>query len=351
MKWCLALMCVIATIVAAPGFAVAEPITLAAFLAKKYGKNGGFDKVFNKVFPQQGPTTTPVPFEGRKPDGSYWWGAYFGNGNVVVLSWPHKTLQKACKTSSGSLTRVMPYSLSTGPSAAPVGLADVGGTAGFSVTSAMLRAWSATDAQTSVFREDAPQVFVGPSRNASLVDARGILGVFSCAAGASVPLWHVAILPTPAGDWQGFARGIAQQDSWVMLRIIEVNRDHVERTAASFVTARAKVRMAAEVADQKTKRAQDAEAEQLRMEGPKIVVFQRSVVVGSETNCGIVLGFNGPLVEVQVPADIKLPNGASRVFVKRAALAPVRSRHRCYQYGHLVDTWDVGPVIETGVQR
>ena len=328
--------------------APAKQDSLGTLLERKYGKSDGFNKALNTIFAQRGPTTTPVPFEGRKPDGSYWWGAYFGNGNVVVLSWPHKTLQKACAARGGSLTRIMPYSLDSGPPVASVALSDGASDDRFMVTSMMLRAWSAADAQTASFREDAPPSLTGPSRNATLVDERGILGVFSCGAGALPPFWHVAILPTPHGHWQGFSRGIARQDSWVLLRIFEVDRALVERTAKAFAAAREARQTANQAAALAVKRADEAEAERMRIEGPTIAAFQRGVAIGSEINCGLVLGFNGPLVEVQVPVGIKLPNGAARVFVKRAALASVQSSHRCYQYSYPLDEWDIGPVITTG---
>jgi hypothetical protein len=52
----------------------------------------------------------------------------------------------------------------------------------------------------------------------------------------------------------------------------------------------------------------------------KLVEFRKTLAIGTVTNCGRVLGFNGPLVEVQVPLHIKLSNGATRVFVEREKL-------------------------------
>ena len=82
----------LSTLVTVARAAPASSNTLADLLERKYGNNSGFNKAFNSIFPQRGPATTPVPHEGRKADGNYWWGAYFRNGNVVVLSWPHKML-------------------------------------------------------------------------------------------------------------------------------------------------------------------------------------------------------------------------------------------------------------------
>lgn len=339
-------MCVIATIVAAPGFAVADTITLEAFLAKKYGKNSGFDKVFNKVFPQQGPTTTPVPFEGRKPDGSYWWGAYFGNGNVVVLSWPHKALQKHCAASGGSLTRVMPYSLSYSPPAAPMRLIDPSGGTDLTLTPEMLRRWSAMSATTTNPQSIAPANYQRNSRNAELVDARNIIGVFTCRFGEGEQvLWHVAILPTPMGDWDNFASAQMTGTSWVMLRILAIDRALIDRTNAVFAAKADAQKAQRRQSDALAIQRESEAAAKARIELPKLAAFQAKVAIGDDTNCGLVLGFKGPLVNVQVPANIKLPSAASTVFVKRTALAPPHSRYNCYEYGDLTGLWYVGREI------
>lgn len=51
------------------------------------------------------------------------------------------------------------------------------------------------------------------------------------------------------------------------------------------------------------------------MEARSANAFRKNLASGAITNCGRFLGFNGPLVEVQVPSHIKLLNGATRVFV------------------------------------
>jgi hypothetical protein len=158
------LIIVVALIATSPALASPGEDSLAAFLAKKYGKTDRFTAVFNKVFPQQGPTTTPVPFEGRKPDGSYWWGAYFGNGNVVVLSWPYKSLVKHCASGGGTLMPAMPYSLSYGPPAQPVRLADPSGGPELTLTPAMLRGWSANGATATNAESVVPGKYQSNSR-------------------------------------------------------------------------------------------------------------------------------------------------------------------------------------------
>ena len=44
---------------------------------------------------------------------------------------------------------------------------------------------------------------------------------------------------------------------------------------------------------------------------------QSALALGIQTNCGMVIGLNGPLVEVQLPSGMSLRNGSTRVFVRR----------------------------------
>jgi hypothetical protein len=202
MSWHGSLALAVAVVVATPGVAASADISLEAFLAKKYGKTDRFTAVFNKVFPRQGPTMTPVPFEGRKPDGSYWWGAYFRGSNVVVLSWPHKTLEKQCAAVGGTLMRAIPYSLSTGPADRSVWLQDASPDGDMVVTPQMIGGWAANDVTSTVAQNAASPAIIGASPNAMLVDARGILGIFTCGAGGSNrPLWHVGMLAFCRRRW------------------------------------------------------------------------------------------------------------------------------------------------------
>jgi hypothetical protein len=342
----LLLMIAAVLIAASPGLASPGEDRLAAFLAKKYGKADRFTAVFNKVFPQQASTTTPVPFEGRKADGSYWWGAYFGNGNVVVLSWPYKSLVKHCESGGGTMMPAMLYSLSDGPPAAPVQLTDPSSGSDVTLTPAMLRGWSANSEAATNAESLGRAKYQSNSRNAELVDARKIIGVFTCRAteGGRV-LWHVAILPTPVGDWNNFANSQMSGTSWVMLRILAIDRALIDRTAAVFAAKEGEDRARRGQSDALAIQRETEAAARARAELPKLAAFQAKVAIGDDTNCGLVLGFKGPLVNVQVPANIKLPSGASTVFVKRTALTPPRSRHNCYEYGNFTGLWYVGREI------
>jgi hypothetical protein len=70
-----------------------------------------------------------------------------------------------------------------------------------------------------------------------------------------------------------------------------------------------------------------------------LLPFQSGVKIGDDTSCGLVLDVRGALVEVQVPPSVKLENGATRLFVKRTMLAPVRDDKPCYAYSSVRQSW------------
>jgi hypothetical protein len=316
---------------AAPCQASPSEDAFAAFLQKKYAKTGGLFGALDKILPPANTVASPVPLEGRKADGSYWWGAYFGPGNISVFGWAHRALSERCTKDGGALTQAAPYSILGGAPTSSVTLDDPGGAGGFTLTPRMMEDWAATDMtgqSTGVMRR--PQST--SSRNAALVDARAVLGVFTCGMGTR-SLWHVSIIPTPLGQWDFFVSNEATGTHWVMLRIQAVTRALIDRTAMVYA-AQAEDQMRARRTEQAlaAKRHDDWTARE-RIERPRIAAFQKAIKIGDDTNCGLVLGLNGPLAEVQVPTTITLASGAARVFVKRVALAPPDSRFDCYVMG------------------
>jgi hypothetical protein len=147
------------------------------------------------------------------------------------------------------------------------------------------------------------------------------------------------------GDWNNFANSQMSDTSWVMLRIFAVDRALIDRTASAFAGKESADRAQRGQLDALADQREADVAARARIELPRLAAFQAKVAIGDDTNCGLVLGFKGPLVNVQVPANIKLPSGASTVFVKRAALAPPHSRYNCYEHGSLTDSWVVGREI------
>jgi hypothetical protein len=161
--------------------------------------------------------------------------------------------------------------------------------------------------------------------------------------------WHISVLPTPVGRWNLIADNGSTGINWVMLRIQAVAQLLVDQTNAGYAAQMGAQRQA-QLDDQNANTNAKRKAERIareRVERASVATFQKSVAVGDDTNCGLVLNIKGSLIEVQVPVDIELPSGASRIFVKRAALAPPGSQHDCYEHGVLTGLWYVGRVIDT----
>jgi hypothetical protein len=129
-------------------------------------------------------------------------------------------------------------------------------------------------------------------------------------------------MPTRFGNMQALQDASRRENAWFMLSIRPVTTVEIAKTIAEKQTADDRQR-SAQVAMKEQWQREAAEREvQGAKRAAKLAEFRKSLVVGTVTNCGRVLGFNGPLVEVQVPSHVKLRNGATRVFVEREKLEP-----------------------------
>jgi hypothetical protein len=289
---------------------------LAAFLHKKYHKSGG---LLDTLLPAT-PTGYAADYEGQKADGSYWTGAYFNALNVATIGWPRHALFKHCEKAKGTLAQSYAIRVfDNGTGTFPIKLADPTGGTELAIDRWMIERWRYAAWQA--------ELKVGPrewdSRSpAGLIDACGDLGLFSCQDETAKPIWHVAILPTRFGNMQALQDARRRENAWFMLSIrpvtaAEITQTNAEKQAADDSQRTGQIAMreqwqqeAAEREAQGTKRA------------ATLAEFRKGLVVGTVTNCGRVLGFNGPLVEVQVPSHVKLRNGATRMFVEREKLEP-----------------------------
>lgn len=307
---------------------------LSQFIAKHFRKGGGLFGAIASVIPGQVTSSSPSGRSGAQGDGSYWTSAYFSGSNVVTFSYPRNALSKFCSSVGGQLTRSIAYHLAR-PNEAAGELPAVDGGGKLRVTSAMMAGWIGS---AESFYSDRPNDGPDWADRPALVDKREALGVFSCASG-NKPLWHVAILPTQAGDWASFGSGPTAEDSAVMLSVRLVDRALIERSTTTIARQDAAT-AASSVALRQDRAWRQAEVNQrVANELPKLVAYQKSAKVGDETNCGLVLTANPTLVEVQVPENVRLPNGASRLFVKRTMLAPPTRQFPCYEYGLFTEQW------------
>jgi hypothetical protein len=292
---------------------------LAAYLHKKYDKSGGLFGALDKALLDT-PTGYAAEYEGRQADGSYWTSAYFNAANVATVGWPRRTLSKYCEKAKGTL--VQSYAVrvfDNGAGTFPVKLADPNGGVDLIIDRWMIERW-----RYASWQKD-PKA--GPrewslSSPAGLIDARGDLGLFSCQDATAKPLWHVAVLPTRFGNMQALEDTRRTENAWFILSIRPVTAAETAKALAEKQAAEEKERASQLAINDQWKREAAVREEQAAKRAARLAEFRKSLVIGTVTNCGRVLGFNGPLVEVQVPSHIKLQNGATRMFVERAKLEP-----------------------------
>jgi hypothetical protein len=246
--------------------------------------------------------------------------AYFNALNVATTSWPRHALFKHCEKAKGTL--VQSYAVrvfDNGTDTLPIKLTDPNGGTELAIDRWMIERWRYAAWQAE------PEV--GPREwdtrsPAGLIDARGYLGLFSCQDETARPIWHVAILPTRFGNMQALEDASRRENAWFMLSIRPVTTVEIAKTIAEKQAAEDKQR-AVQIAMKEQWQQEAAEREaQGTKRAATLAEFRKGLVVGTVTNCGRVLGFNGPLVEVQVPSHVKLRNGATRVFVEREKLEP-----------------------------
>jgi hypothetical protein len=299
-----------------PASATPAEDELTTFLHKKYHKSGG---LLDTLLPTT-PTGYAADYEGQKADGSYWTSAYFNALNVATVGWPRLALSKHCEKAKGSL--VQSYAVrvfDNGTGTLPIKMADPNGGTALAIDRWMIERWRYAAWQTEP--KTGPREWDTRSP-AGLIDARGDLGLFSCQDESAKPIWHVAILPTRFGNMQALQDARRRENAWFMLSIRSVTAEEIAKTVAEKQAAEQK-QQAAQFAmkEQWQREAADREAQGAKR-AAKLAEFRKGLVVGMVTNCGRVLGFNGPLVEVQVPSHVKLRNGATRVFVEREKLEP-----------------------------
>lgn len=298
--------------------AVAAPAEdeLASFLHKKYNKSGA---PLDTAIPNT-PTGYAAEYEGRKADGSYWTSAYFNALNVATVGWPQRSLAKQCEKGRGVL--VQSYAVKVfdnGEGSFPIRLADPNGGPDLIIDRWMIERWRYESWQAEP--RQGPREWDGRSP-AGLIDAKAYLGLFSCQDTNARPLWHVAILPTRFGNMQALQEVGRRENAWFMLSIRPVTAATVASAIAEQQAAKDKGRAQSVAQDERWRREKAVREEQGEKRAVVLAEFRKNLSVGTLTNCGRVLGFNGPLVEVQVPSHVQLRNGATRVFVERATIEP-----------------------------
>jgi hypothetical protein len=292
---------------------------LTTFLHKKYDKSGGIFGALDKVLPDT-PTGYAADYEGQQVDGSYWVSAYFNGANVATVGWPQRTLAKYCAKAKGNLLQIYAVRVfDNGIESGLIKLADPNGSGELVIDRWMIERWRYGAWQREA--KSGPRDWDTRSPTA-LIDAKDYLGLFSCQDENTKPLWHVAILPTRFGNMQALQEVGRSANAWFMLSIRPVTATEVAKTLAEKQAVEEKERAVQLATNDQWKREAVMREEQGAKRAALLAEFRKGLAVGTKTNCGRVLAFNGPLVEVQVPFHIKLANGATRVFVERDKLEP-----------------------------
>lgn len=296
---------------AAPLGATPAEDELATFLQKKYDKSGG---LLSAIIPNA-PTGHAADHDGTRADGSYWTSAYFNALNVSTVGWPLRAITKQCAKSKGMLAQnhaVRVFDNGTG--SFPLKLADPGGVGDLVIDRWMIERWRYAARRAEPLQGPREWDLRSP---AALIDARSYLGLFSCQGASSKPLWHVTILPTRFGNMDALQDVGRREDAWFMLSIRPVTAATIASTFTEEQAAKDKQRvvLAASAKDWENEKA--IRDEQHAKRAAVLGEFRKQLTIGTRTNCGRVLGFNGPLVEVQVPSHIELRSGATRVFVEK----------------------------------
>lgn len=292
---------------------------LAKFLHKKYDKSGGIFGALDKVLPDT-PTGYAADYGGKQADGSYWVSAFFNGANVATVGWPQRALSKYCAKAKGNLVQSYKvHVFDNGQGSFPIRLVVPDGGNDLAIDRWMIERWRYAAWQSEA--KSGPREWSLGSP-AGLIDAKDYLGLFSCQDANFKALWHAAILPTRFGNMQALQDVGRRDNAWFMLSIRPVTAAEIAKTVAEKQAAEDKARAAQLGTNDQWKREAAVREEQGAKRAAKLAEFRKGLVVGTMTNCGRVLAFNGPLVEVQVPSHIRLRNGATRVFVERDKLEP-----------------------------
>ena len=229
---------------------------------------------------------------GVQPDGSVWWEGFSDSLIGKGLNKPRKWLAERCNAEQGTLIQALPVSTSH----APVNIIDPTSHATLSVNGRMLLRWSWQAERLPSIQPDDQSLEI-PSAD---------FGLFSCTGQNGAPLWHVAV-------------GVAAHPRGGYLVPVNTGRANEMRLSLRIVDAKlvqdTALLLAAEDRDRQTLRA-DRSARQQSADRSR-QAFQSALALGIQTNCGMIIGLNGPLVEVQLPNGMSLRNGTTRVFLRR----------------------------------
>jgi hypothetical protein len=269
---------------------------LLTFLDKEYA--AGFFTIGNR---------------GQDASGAYRWAATFHR----ELRKPLEKLQGFCAKEGGILQLALSAGqISDRRTSALIGL----GGRSYIVKHHDLWEWEARGydsvaAGISGFNEVIPrQLLTGRTRTIAAADAAPPMGLFACARNDNEMLWAASIMPGAYGG-----------SGWFYMSIRAITSDYLEMRDRQKYEAERLSRKATEKVTADA-RAVDAfvASENMRLAG-----FRKSLTIGSDTNCGLVINDRGPVLEVQLPSSITGPNGERQFWTKRGSLTDAKAPRGC----------------------
>ncbi len=232
---------------------------------------------------------------GTQSDGSVWWAASDDPGKIfrVGKDEPRRWLGEECHKAGGELAQTMPYKSDQ----KDTDFVDPVSQKIYHISGRMMLVWG--------WRLDSPHV---PIRSdTSFRYDSDYLGLFICRTVTGTPIWYVAVTEAVEVYNGIFVRAnVIDFSPKTMLSIRAIDSNAIQQ-AGAIIDLEIRER-AQQQADLEARRETHDENQ---------AYFQSHIALGQDTNCGLVIGINGPLIEVQVPATIHLPNGASRTFINR----------------------------------
>jgi len=147
-------------------------------------------------------------------------------------------------------------------------------------------------------------------RAARDADADPPFGLFTCESGDRVTLWAAVIMPM---------QNIARYDLEARLTPITPAWIRNYDGARAAADGRAREREAARI----------AALAHARDEESRLKPFRDALIIGSRTNCGMVIDIRGPLVQVQLPPDIRGAGDQREFWARRDELTDASPPDGC----------------------
>jgi hypothetical protein len=131
----------------------------------------------------------------------------------------------------------------------------------------------------------------------------------------------------PLGGFVAITRTLKTQVFFVRTNrtaIYSIKGDNIASAATFLADGQESQRQQALALERERQLQMSASTEQRRLEA-----WRKTLVLGTLTNCGLVIDVRGPLVHVQLPGNTTGPSGQREFWIKRTELTDHRPVHQC----------------------